>query len=40
MKAMIVVGLMLILLGFAILSYQWKKYTSASGIVQPVSGVS
>jgi hypothetical protein len=39
MKAMIVLGLMLILLGVAILSYQWKKYTTASGILQPVSVV-
>jgi hypothetical protein len=34
MKAMIVLGLLLILLGIAILSYQWVNYRTASGIFE------
>ncbi len=34
MKAMIFLGVLLILLGVALLSYQWMNYTTASGIFQ------
>jgi uncharacterized membrane protein len=34
MKTMIVLGTLLILLGMAILSYQWATYTTSSGVFQ------
>jgi uncharacterized membrane protein len=34
MKAMIALGVLLILLGIAILSYQWATYTTSSGVFQ------
>jgi hypothetical protein len=34
MRAMVVLGLLLILLGIALLSYQYMYYTTASGLFQ------